>query len=52
VEEVLVHKYLLATLLILVFPLSLWGQTPAFDPNRSIALVFSSSVSGEIEPCG
>jgi len=47
-----VQKFLLATLLILVFPLSLWGQIPAFDPNRSIALVFSSSVSGEVEPCG
>lgn len=46
------QKYLLATLLLLVFPFSLWGQTPAFDPNRSIALVFSSSVSGEVEPCG
>jgi len=52
VEEVRVQKYLLATLLLLVFPLSLWGQTPTFDPDRSIALVFSSSVSGEVEPCG
>ena len=46
------QKYLLVMLLIFVFPLSLWGQSPVFDPNRSIALVFSSSVSGEIEPCG
>ena len=46
------QKYLLTTLLVLVFPISLWGQTPAFDPNRTIALAFSSSVSGEVEPCG
>jgi len=52
VEEVRVRKYLLVTLLILVFPLSLWGQTPTFDPKRTIALVFSSSVYGEVEPCG
>jgi len=46
------QKYLLAAFLVLVFPLSLWGQTPTFDASRVIALVFSSSVSGEVEPCG
>jgi len=47
-----VQKYLLAILLILVFPLPLWGHPPRFDPGRTIALVFSSRVSGEVEPCG
>jgi hypothetical protein len=46
------RKYLLGILLILIFPLSLWGQPPEFDPDRSIALVFSSNVYGEVEPCG
>ena len=46
------QRYLLAALLVLILPLSLWGQTTTFDANRSNALVFSSSVSGEIEPCG
>lgn len=51
-EEVRLRKYIPGILLILIFPLPLWGQTPEFDPNRSITLVFSSNVYGEVEPCG
>lgn len=45
-------KYLLGILMILIFPVSLWGQSQAFEPDRAVALVFSSNVHGEIEPCG
>jgi hypothetical protein len=30
----------------------LWGKTPTFVPARSVALVFSSTIHGEVEPCG
>ena len=46
------QKYLLGVLLILIFPYSLWGQPTELDAERSIALVFSSNVYGEVEPCG
>jgi hypothetical protein len=46
------RKYLLGMLLIFIFPLSLWGQPAELDPERSIVLVFSSNVYGEVEPCG
>jgi hypothetical protein len=45
-------KSLLGILLIIIFPLSLWGQSPTFNSDRSIVLVFSSNVHGEVEPCG
>lgn len=51
-EEVRLRKYILGFLLILIFPLPLWGQPHDFDPNRSPILVFSSNVYGEVEPCG
>jgi hypothetical protein len=45
-------KYLLVILLILFFPVTIWGKTPTFVPQGAIALVFSSNVHGELEPCG
>jgi hypothetical protein len=45
-------KYLLIILLIFFFPVTIWGETPTFVPQRTIALVFSSTVHGELEPCG
>ncbi len=51
-EEVRLKKSLLGILLICVFPFSLWGQGPSFDPARTTVLVFSSNVFGEVEPCG
>ncbi|MBI5967149.1 MAG: hypothetical protein HY882_04735 [Deltaproteobacteria bacterium] len=46
------RKYLSSTLLILIFSFSLWAQSPALNSDQSIALVFSSNVHGEVEPCG
>ena len=48
----LTRKFLLGISLFLIFPTYLWGKAPTFVPARSIALVFSSTVYGEIEPCG
>ena len=46
-------KYLLPLLFVFLFcPASTWGKPPAFTPKRTIALVFSSNVHGEVEPCG
>lgn len=45
-------KYLLVTLLTLIFPVAIWGKTPTFVDQETIALVFSSNVHGELEPCG
>ena len=45
-------KFLLGILLLLIFPPPLWGKVPAFIPDRSVALVFSSTIQGEVEPCG
>jgi len=45
-------KYLLVTLLALIFPATIWGKAPTFVPQETIALVFSSNVHGELEPCG
>jgi hypothetical protein len=45
-------KYLLVILLVFIFPLTIWGKTPTFVPQRTIALVFTSNVHGEVEPCG
>ncbi|MGD0627172.1 MAG: hypothetical protein ABSB32_21020 [Thermodesulfobacteriota bacterium] len=45
-------KFLFGILLVFVFPFSLWGQGPSFDPARTTVLVFSSNVYGEVEPCG
>lgn len=45
-------KYLLAILLAFTFPVTIWGKTPTFVPQETIALVFSSNVHGELEPCG
>ena len=43
---------LLAILMVMTFPLSLWGQPPTVKPGQEVSLVFSSNVQGEIEPCG
>jgi hypothetical protein len=48
----IMKKYLLVLLLAFLFPVPIWGKTPAFVPQGTIALVFSSNVHGEIEPCG
>jgi hypothetical protein len=45
-------KYLWITFLALFFPVTTWGKTPAFIPQETISLVFSSNVNGELEPCG
>jgi hypothetical protein len=45
-------KYLLLILLIFFFPVTIWGKVPAFIPDQSVALVFSSTIQGEVEPCG
>ncbi|MBI5967791.1 MAG: hypothetical protein HY882_08040 [Deltaproteobacteria bacterium] len=45
-------KYLLGLLLILIFPFYLWGKSPILKLDQSITLAFSSSVHGEVEPCG
>jgi hypothetical protein len=45
-------KYILVILLIFFFPVTIWGKTPASVPQGTIALVFSSNVHGELEPCG
>jgi hypothetical protein len=45
-------KYLLATLLVFILPVTIWGKNPTFVPQETIALVFSSNVHGELEPCG
>ena len=48
----IMKKYLLIILLVLIFPLTIWGKAPTFVPQRTVALVFSSTVNGEVEPCG
>jgi hypothetical protein len=45
-------KLLLGILLLLILPPSLWGKAPAFTPAKTLALVFSSNIHGEVEPCG
>jgi hypothetical protein len=45
-------KYLWVILLALTFPVTGWGKTPDVVPERTISLVFSSNVQGELEPCG
>ncbi len=45
-------KYLLVILLAFIFPGTVWGKTPTLVPQGAIALVFSSNVHGELEPCG
>ena len=45
-------KYLLLTLLAFLFPAAIWAKTPTIVPQEAIALVFSSNVHGELEPCG
>jgi len=45
-------RYLLVILLAFIFPVTIWGKTPNVVPQGTIALVFSSNVHGEIEPCG
>ncbi len=43
---------LLGILIILTFPLPLWGQPPTLKPGEGVAVVFSSNIQGEVEPCG
>ena len=45
-------KCLLVILLVFIFPIPTWGTPPTFVPQESIAVVFSSTVQGEVEPCG
>jgi hypothetical protein len=45
-------KFILVILLISFFPVIIWGKAPASVPQETIALVFSSNVHGELEPCG
>jgi hypothetical protein len=45
-------KSFLVILLIFFFPVTIWGKTPTSVPQGTIALVFSSNVHGELEPCG
>jgi len=45
-------KSLLAILLILALPSLLWGKSSILKLDQSISLVFSSTVHGEVEPCG
>lgn len=45
-------KYLPVILLIFLSPFFIGGQSPPVKSERSISLVFSSNVYGEIEPCG
>jgi hypothetical protein len=45
-------KYLLVILWAFLFPVTIWGKAPPFVPQETIALVFSSNVHGELEPCG
>ena len=45
-------KYIWVTLAVFIFPVTIWGKTPIFVPQETIALVFSSNVHGELEPCG
>jgi len=42
----------LGIVLILTFPVSLWGQAPTLKPDQGVSLVFSSNIQGEVEPCG
>ncbi len=46
------RKYILLILFLFIFPFPLLGKTPEFVPERTIALMFSSNVYGELEPCG
>ncbi|MCX5914718.1 MAG: hypothetical protein NTV04_22620 [Deltaproteobacteria bacterium] len=45
-------KYILITILAFLFPVTIWGNPPPFIPQETVALVFSSNVHGELEPCG
>ena len=45
-------EFLLVILLVFILPIPIWAQTPTFVPRESIAVVFSSTVQGEVEPCG
>jgi len=47
-----VKNLLLAILMIMAFPHLLWGQYPLPKSEPDVALVFSSTVQGEVEPCG
>jgi len=42
----------LAILMIMAFPPLLRGQSPLPKSEPDVALVFSSTVQGEVEPCG
>ncbi len=45
-------KFLIPVFLgMLILPLPARGEAPDFNPN-SVAVIFSSNVQGEIEPCG
>ncbi len=45
---------LLGIALLLGFSTYLWGKTspPTFIPAKTVAVVFSSTIQGEVEPCG
>jgi hypothetical protein len=46
------RKFLPGILLFLIFPPPLFGKAPSFTPTQTVALVFSSNIHGEVEPCG
>jgi hypothetical protein len=50
--EGVMKKYLPVILLIFLSPFFIGGQSLPVESERSISLIFSSNVYGEIEPCG
>jgi len=38
--------------MVILLPVTLWGQPPTPSADRIITLIFSSNVHGEVEPCG
>jgi len=45
-------KKLLVIAILFFVPFSVWSNSPEVKPDRIVALIFSSNVYGEIEPCG
>jgi len=45
-------KYPWVILLAFLLPVTTWGKIPTVVPQETIALVFSSNIHGELEPCG
>ena len=45
-------KKLLVIAILFFMPFSVWSSSPEVKPERTVTLIFSSNVYGEIEPCG